>query len=60
MFGGWTLVVPPNWQVKNEVVAIFGGINDKRVISTDVLKDNSRQLIIKGFVMFGGGDIKSY
>ena len=60
MFGGWTLVVPPSWQVKSEVVAVFGGISDKRVLSQESLKDNSRQLIIKGFVMFGGGEIKSY
>ncbi|MCG8311354.1 MAG: cell wall-active antibiotics response protein [Cytophagales bacterium] len=60
MFGGWTLVVPPNWQVKSEVVAVFGGISDKRVISPETIKDDTRQLIIKGFVMFGGGEIKSY
>lgn len=60
MFGGWTLVVPPNWQVKNEVIAVFGGISDKRVLSADMVKDNTRVLVIKGFVMFGGGEIKSY
>ena len=54
VFGGWTLVVPPNWQVKSEVVAVFGGMSDKRVFSPDTVKDNTRQLIIKGFVMFGG------
>ena len=58
MFGGWTLRVPPNWQVKSEVVAIFGAVSDKRYIPDSVVKDNTRQLIIKGFVMFGGGEIK--
>jgi hypothetical protein len=58
MFGGWTLRVPPNWQVKSEVVAIFGAVSDKRYIPDNVVKDNTRQLIIKGFVMFGGGEIK--
>lgn len=58
MFGGWTLHLPPNWQVKSEVVAIFGGISDKRYLGGDIIRDNSRQLIIKGFVMFGGGEIK--
>lgn len=60
MFGGWTLVVPPNWQVRNEVISIFGGISDKRMISTDTIKDNTRQLVLKGVVIFGGGEIKSY
>ena len=60
MFGGWTLIVPHQWQVKSDVVAIFGGISDKRTIHADAIKDNTRQLVIKGFVMFGGGEIKSY
>jgi len=58
MFGGWTLRIPPHWQVKSEVVAIFGGVSDKRYIGPDTVKDNTRQLVIKGFVMFGGGEIK--
>lgn len=58
MFGGWTLHVPPNWQVKSEVIAVFGGVSDKRYIPENTVKDNTRQLIIKGFVMFGGGEIK--
>ncbi len=58
MFGGWTLRVPPNWNVKSEVIAVFGGISDKRYLGGDIVRDNTRQLIIKGFVMFGGGEIK--
>ena len=58
LFGGWTLHVPPNWQVKSEVLAIFGGMSDKRYLNPDTIRDNSRQLIIKGVVMFGGGEIK--
>ena len=60
MFGGWTMVVPSHWQVKSEVVAVFGAITDKRIITLETVKDNTRQLVIKGFVMFGGGEIKSY
>ena len=60
MFGGWGLVVPRHWQVKSDVVAVFGGISDKRKVKADAIKDNTRQLVIKGFVMFGGGEIKSY
>ena len=60
MFGGWTLVVPPTWQVKTDVVAIFGGITDKRMIGPENVRDNTQQLVVKGLVMFGGGEIKSY
>jgi hypothetical protein len=58
LFGGWTLRVPPNWTVKSEVVPIFGGVSDKRYIDGAVAVDSTRQLVIKGFVMFGGGEIK--
>jgi len=60
MFGGWGLIVPPNWQVKSDVVAVFGAITDKRRVSSEAIKDNTRQLVIRGFVMFGGGEIKSF
>ena len=60
MFGGWTLVVPPTWQVKSDVVAIFGGISDKRIFGPENVRDNTQQLVVKGIVMFGGGEIKSY
>lgn len=60
MFGGWTLIVPPTWQIKSEVVAVFGGISDKRMIGPEHVRDNTQQLVVKGLVMFGGGEIKSY
>ncbi len=60
MFGGWTLIVPPTWQIKSEVVAVFGGTSDKRMIGPEHVRDNTQQLVVKGLVMFGGGEIKSY
>jgi predicted membrane protein len=31
VLGGTKLIVPPHWEIKSEVVAIFGGIEDKRI-----------------------------
>lgn len=59
MFGGGTFVVPADWNVKSDVVAIFGGFSDKRRLSADKATDTSKELLIKGFVLFGGGEIKS-
>lgn len=58
-FGGIKLVVPPHWNIRNEVTAIFGGVDDKRpqVQQTD---EPGKVLVLKGSVMFGGVDIKSY
>jgi hypothetical protein len=58
IFGGATLLVPPTWQVRSEAVAIFGGIEDKR--KQIVSQNPERILVLEGFVMFGGIEIKSY
>ncbi|HLP38591.1 LiaF transmembrane domain-containing protein [Lacibacter sp.] len=57
VFGGTTLFVPAHWQIRSEVVAIFGAIEDKRQRPAGVSTD--KILVIEGFVMFGGIDIKS-
>jgi hypothetical protein len=53
------LIVPAGWNVKIDVFSIFGGVSDKRFIGSDTVRDNTRTLLLKGFVMFGGGEIKS-
>jgi predicted membrane protein len=58
IFGGATLIVPPTWQVRSEAVAIFGGIEDKR--KHVVSQEPERILVLEGFAMFGGIEIKSY
>ena len=58
IFGGTTLIIPSNWQIRSEAVTIFGGIEDKRTQLTH--SDPERVLVLKGFTMFGGLEIKSY
>lgn len=61
IFGGCGFKVPPDWTVKNEVTAIFGGFTDKRGSSPhQVQSDPSKTLIIKGFTAFGGVEIKHF
>jgi predicted membrane protein len=60
IFGGATLIVPADWDVKVDVTAVFGGFTDKRYKRTDHTTDPSKRLIIHGAVIFGGGEIKSY
>lgn len=59
MFGGSTLIVPENWNIKVEVVSIFGGFSDKRTVQTGTAMDVGKEIVIRGFVMFGGGEIKN-
>ena len=61
MFGGGNFIVPADWNVKTDVTAIFGGFSDKRKTKTDPgTADPNKELFIKGFVLFGGGELKSY
>lgn len=58
IFGGVSLFVPDDWTIKTDVVAILGGFSDSRKPSRLLVKDESKVLIIKGFVLLGGGEIK--
>lgn len=59
IFGGTKLLVPSNWAVKSEAVTIFGGMEDKRRMPT-MTEAPDKTLVIKGTVIFGGIDIKSF
>jgi len=61
VFGGCGFKVPPDWTVKNEVTAIFGGFSDKRGKSiSQIIPDPSKTLVIKGFTAFGGIEVKHF
>lgn len=59
IFGGTTLIIPPHWQIKSEMVAILGGIDDKRPVLPNGY-DPNKVLILKGTTLFGGLQIKGY
>lgn len=56
IFGGSTLIVPSEWNVKLEVFNIFGGYGDKRIRGQ---VDYNKTIIVRGVAIFGGGEIKS-
>lgn len=58
LFGGSTLIVPKDWEVKVEVTSIFGGFGDKRMFSEEK-SGKKGLLVIKGMAIFGGGEIKN-
>ena len=59
IFGGTKIIVPENWNVKTEVVSIFGGFEDKRGNSVISRVDQSKVVVVKGVAIFGGGEITS-
>ncbi len=56
IFGGFDAQVPPDWKVVTDVTCIFGGFDDKRTASQT--QDDSKELTIKGLIIFGGGELK--
>ena len=59
IMGGARILVPPHWEVKNEIVALMGGIEDKRPMINNTGGER-KILILKGITIMGGIDIKSY
>ena len=59
MFGGSSFIVPKDWKIVLDIVPIFGGFSDQRRKDPNLVFDENRVLIIKGIVLFGGGEIKN-
>lgn len=62
VFGGTKLIVPPHWKVQSrDMVAILGGIDDKRpMLGNPQGDENEKLLILKGTCMLGGIEIRSF
>lgn len=58
LFGGAEIHVPPGWSVRDDVLALFGGSEDKRKEMGAATTGESYDLVITGLVLFGGLDIK--
>jgi len=59
VFGGTKLIIPAHWNIKSDVVCIFGGIEDKRPQSKEITESN-KVLKLDGTCIFGGIEIKSF
>ncbi len=59
IFGGASLIIPSNWKVEIDILPIFGGFGDKRIKTPDTKYEEGKVLLIRGFVLFGGGEIKN-
>jgi len=58
LFGGTKFIVPEDWAIQSDAIAILGGFTDKRAVSMNSSEGNI--LVIKGIVMLGGVEIKSF
>ena len=58
VFGGTKLILPANWEIRSEITAIFGGVDDKRRQAPNTVSEKT--IILKGTNLFGGVEIISY
>jgi predicted membrane protein len=57
VFGGAKLIVPPHWKIQSDVDCVFASVEDKRRDTSEI---SDKTLVIKGSVVFGSIEIKSY
>jgi hypothetical protein len=55
-WGGIEIIVPEGWLVVNRVMPLLGGADDKTTPATD---PNPKRLVIRGFCVMGGVEIKN-
>ncbi|HTH54466.1 MAG TPA: DUF5668 domain-containing protein [Cyclobacteriaceae bacterium] len=58
VFGGTKLIVPAHWKIQSEIECVLGSVEDKRKDAPEVAENKT--LILKGSVVFGSIEIKSY
>ena|SRR5436190_17484781 len=62
MMGGCEIIVPPSWTVATPIMAVMGGVEDKRlppIASTDTAAGAAPRLVLRGLLMMGGIVIRS-
>lgn len=59
VFGGTKLIIPSNWDVKNEIAVIFGAVEDKRNFN-NIIPDTNKRIVLKGSCVFGGIEFANY
>ena len=59
LFGGCTIIVPSDWNVRLDVTPIAGGFEDKRSLPQAYSPNADIELVVRGVVIFGGGEVKN-
>jgi len=58
IMGGTKIIVPPHWEVRSEITAVFAGFEDKR--QQPAMTNPDKVLIIDGTSILGGIELKNY
>ncbi len=58
IMGGTKIIVPPHWEVRSEITAMFAGYEDKR--QQPAINNPDKVLILEGTSIFGGIELRNY
>ena len=58
IMGGTKIIVPPHWEVRSEVTAIFAGFEDKR--QQPAVVNPEKLMVIDGTSIFGGIELRNF
>ena len=60
LMGGIEMRIPKEWNVKMEVFPLMGGVEDQITKFPDNVVESDKLLILKGWIIMGGVEIKRY
>ena len=59
LFGGCTILVPPEMYVDTQVLPIFGSFKNKNDYIIEDSNQTNKKLIVRGVTIFGGGSVRN-
>jgi predicted membrane protein len=59
MLGGVDIILPNDWNVRQEITPVLGGYEDKRKYARHYTPGTESTLVIRGVVFLGGVEVKS-
>lgn len=59
VFGGTKLIIPANWEIRSELVTMFGSVEDKRSFQANVGAEPGKLVVLTGTTIFGGIEIRN-
>ncbi len=56
IFGVAKIIIPANWNIKNDLTSVFGSVEDKGILNVTKV-DEGKTIILDGTAIFGGVEI---
>jgi predicted membrane protein len=58
--GRTRLIIPAHWEIRSEIVAILGSVDDKIHVNEQLNMNSGKRLVLKGTSIFGNIEVRTY